>query len=200
MRAQEVGVKIERDVGGVKVAAVEFGEAAGVVETVEVERRAVEGAKFQVAEAVKGEHAQHAREAEQEREREGEVSGGCAGVEGKHAADESTEPPAAIGRGEVAQGTPRGPEGEHRAAEDGLVVNVDAAREEKQGAAECGVGEEEHDAGGRRQGVGAAGEPHDVNGELQQQKDAAPANEADIEHHEREAEERGRRAEVAVEF
>ena len=54
----------------------------------------------------------------------------------------------------MAEGEQAGEEGEGDAAENGLVINVGAAAEEEQGAAEAEVGGEENDGGGRGDGGG----------------------------------------------
>ena len=74
---------------------------------------------------------------------EGEQSGGWPRVDGEGAESEGAEPPTAGGTREVTEGAPAGKQREHDAAENGLVVNVGAAAEKKDGAPEADMGGEQ---------------------------------------------------------
>ena len=74
---------------------------------------------------------------------EGEQSGGWPRVDGEGAESEGAEPPTAGGTREVTEGAPAGKQREHDAAENGLVVNVGAAAEKKDGAPETDMGGEQ---------------------------------------------------------
>ena len=110
----------------------------------------------------------------------------------------------------MAEGAPAGEDGEHDAAENRFVINIGAAAEEKDGAAETDVDGEKHGLPGGRPGAVRAQQAGRVEeqeigaderrGVIEEQGGAAELAEGEAEDHEGQAEQRGREAEVAVDF
>ena len=79
-------------------------------------------------------------------------------MDGQGAEEEGAQPDEGPGRREPTEGTPRAPEGEGHAAGNGLVINVSPAADEKEGAAQAGARDQQHDVGGGRPGGAPAQE------------------------------------------
>lgn len=121
-------------------------------------------------------------------------------MDGQRAEDERAEPPSPGGPGEVTEGAPAGKHREHDTAENGLVVNIGAAAEKKDGAPEADMGGEQDrlPRGGARtvraqepRGV----EQHEVGGQerggvIKQHRGAAEFAKGQAENDEREPEQR----------